>query len=71
MNVASPSRPEKEEALTPFEERAIKVPAENSKAIPASAKDEAEARPLDLLGAGKADAYDAALTALREDTRHW
>jgi hypothetical protein len=28
-------------------------------------------RALDLLGAGKADAYDAALTALREDTRHW
>jgi hypothetical protein len=28
-------------------------------------------RALDLLGAGKADAYDAALAALREDTRHW
>lgn len=28
-------------------------------------------RALDLLSAGKADAYDAALTALREDTRHW
>jgi len=37
------------------------------KAIPVSAKDEAEARPL----VGKADAYDAALTALRAETRHW
>jgi hypothetical protein len=31
MNVASPSRPEKEEALTPPSKS---VPAENSKAIP-------------------------------------
>jgi hypothetical protein len=43
----------------------------DSKAIPVSTKDEAEARPLDLLGAGKADAYDVALTALRQDTHHW
>jgi len=38
---------------------------EGRKAIPVSAKDEAEARSF----AGKADAYDAALTALREETR--
>ncbi len=31
----------------------------------------ATARALDWLGAGKADAYDAALATLREDTRHW
>jgi hypothetical protein len=52
MNVASPSRPEKEEAVTFLEEWAIKVPAENSKAIPIIAEEEAEARPL----AGKPDA---------------
>lgn len=46
---------------------AIKIPAESSKGHFGKRKDEAEARPL----AGKADAYDAALTALREDTRHW
>jgi hypothetical protein len=67
MTVESLSRGEKEEMLTLIEDRAIKVPAENSKPIPGKATDEAEARPL----AGKADAYDAALTALREDTRHW
>ena len=33
MNVASLLRPEKEEAVTLLEERAIKVPAENSKAF--------------------------------------
>jgi hypothetical protein len=29
------------------------------------------AKALDLLGAGKANAYDAVLTAPRADTRHW
>jgi hypothetical protein len=46
--------------LTLLEKRAIKVPAESSKAIPVSGKDEAEARPLDLLGTGKAAGYDTA-----------
>jgi hypothetical protein len=44
MNVAPLSRGEKEEMLTLLEERAIKVPEENSKAIPIIAEDEAEAR---------------------------
>ena len=48
------------------------TPAETAEDMADMEKDEAMTRrALDLLGAGNADAYDAALTALREDTRHW
>jgi hypothetical protein len=66
MNLASLSRPEKEEAVTFLEEWAIKVPAENSKAIPVIAKDEAEAR----AARRRRTPTTRRLTALR-DTRHW
>jgi hypothetical protein len=48
------------------------TPAETTEDLAYLEEDEAMTRrALDLLGASKADAYDAALTALREDTRHW
>jgi hypothetical protein len=48
------------------------TPAETEKDLADLEEDEAMTRrALDLLGAGKANAYDAALTALREDRRHW
>jgi hypothetical protein len=48
------------------------TPAETQKDLADLEEDEAMTRQaLDLLGAGKANAYDAALAALREDTRHW
>ncbi|MGH8573462.1 MAG: hypothetical protein ACREX8_12940, partial [Gammaproteobacteria bacterium] len=48
------------------------TPAETAEDMADLEKDEAMTRrALELLGASKADAYDAALTALREDTRHW
>jgi hypothetical protein len=48
------------------------TPAETEKDLAGLEEDEAMTRrALDLLGAGKADAYDAALATLREDTRHW
>ena len=59
----------------PFEKviNAIRAtPAETQEDMADLEKDEAMTRrALDLLGAGNADAYDAALAALREDTRHW
>jgi hypothetical protein len=48
------------------------TPAETAEDLADLVEDEAMTRrALDLLGAGKADAYDAALTVLRKDTRHW
>jgi hypothetical protein len=45
------------------------TPAETAEDMADMEKDEAMTRrALDLLGAGNADAYDAALAALREDT---